>query len=114
MQASLDELARMRDLVSAGKLPTSAAELLRQIRGLSSGKAPQEPAPHPPPRPTAPASAAAPALHAVPTPPPAPRPTPAALEESAMLTVSEDSISNLEISNAPVLQIGRASCRARV
>jgi chemosensory pili system protein ChpA (sensor histidine kinase/response regulator) len=101
MQASLDELARMRDLVSAGKLPTSAAELLRQIRGLSSGKAPQEPAPIAAAR--APASAAAPALHAVPTPPPAPRPTPAALEESAMLTVSEDSISNLEISNAPVL-----------
>jgi len=107
MQASLDELARMRDLVSAGKLPTSATELLRQIRGLSSGKAPQEPAPIAAARAPAVAAAPAPALRAVPTPtpppPPAPGPTPAAPEESATLTVSEDSISNLEISNAPVL-----------
>ncbi len=98
MQASLDELARMRDLVSAGKLPPAAAELLRQIRGLSSGKAPQEPAPiaaaH------APGAVAAPALRAVPVAPPPPRPAP---EESATLTISEDSISNLEISNAPIL-----------
>ena len=64
MQASFDELARMRDLVSAGKLPPAAMELLRQIRGLNSGQAPQE---------------------------------------SATLTISEDSISNLEISNALVL-----------
>jgi chemosensory pili system protein ChpA (sensor histidine kinase/response regulator) len=37
LQASLDELARMRDLVSAGQLPSSAEALLAQIRGLASG-----------------------------------------------------------------------------
>ena len=37
LQASLDELARMRDLVSAGQLPPSAEALLAQIRGLASG-----------------------------------------------------------------------------
>jgi chemosensory pili system protein ChpA (sensor histidine kinase/response regulator) len=37
LQTSLDELARMRDLVSAGQLPGSAHALLTQIRGLASG-----------------------------------------------------------------------------
>ena len=37
LQTSLDELARMRDLVSAGQLPSSAHALLAQIRGLASG-----------------------------------------------------------------------------
>jgi chemosensory pili system protein ChpA (sensor histidine kinase/response regulator) len=37
MQASLDELARMRDLVSAGTLPPPATALLAQIRGLAAG-----------------------------------------------------------------------------
>ena len=36
MQASLDELARMRDLVSTGELPGPAASLLAQIRSLSA------------------------------------------------------------------------------
>jgi len=98
MQASLDELARMRDLVSAGKLPAGAAELLRRIRDLSSGKAPQEPVPM--------ATARVPAPAAAPTPasaPSAPQPVPAAPEESVSLTISEDSISSLEISSASVL-----------
>ncbi|HEY4972914.1 MAG TPA: hypothetical protein VII41_04855, partial [Steroidobacteraceae bacterium] len=95
MQASLDELARMRDLVSTGNLPPAAAELLRRIRGLSSGKAPQEPAPM--------AAARAPAAVAPAAVAPPPQPSPAAPEESATLALSEDSISNLEISNAPVL-----------
>ncbi len=34
MQASLDELARMRDLVSGGTLPGAARDLIAQIRGL--------------------------------------------------------------------------------
>jgi len=38
MQSSLDELARMRDLVSAGSLPAAATALLAQIRGLASGE----------------------------------------------------------------------------
>ncbi len=37
MQTSLDELARMRDLVSTGVLPASAQALLKQIRDLSGG-----------------------------------------------------------------------------
>ena len=37
LQASLDELARMRDWVSAGQLPSPAQALLAQIRGLASG-----------------------------------------------------------------------------
>jgi chemosensory pili system protein ChpA (sensor histidine kinase/response regulator) len=43
MQISLDELARMRDLVSAGRLPASAHALLAQIRNLAT---PQSPAAH--------------------------------------------------------------------
>jgi chemosensory pili system protein ChpA (sensor histidine kinase/response regulator) len=37
MQASLDELAHMRDLVSAGTLPAPAAALLGRIRDLDAG-----------------------------------------------------------------------------
>ena len=36
MQASLDELSRMRDLVSAGTLPGEARDLIAQIRGLAN------------------------------------------------------------------------------
>ena len=36
MQASLDELARMRDLVSKGTLPGGAHELIAQIRELAT------------------------------------------------------------------------------
>jgi len=42
MQASLDELARMRDFVSAGTLPVAATALLAQIRGLEAGEVPPE------------------------------------------------------------------------
>jgi chemosensory pili system protein ChpA (sensor histidine kinase/response regulator) len=35
MQSSLDELARMRDLVSSGAMPPAATGLLAQIRGLT-------------------------------------------------------------------------------
>src|ERR1700722_2446740 len=44
MQASFDELARMRDLVSAGALPAAATALLAQIRRLTMGEARSEPA----------------------------------------------------------------------
>ena len=37
MQASLDELARMRDMVSTGTLPSAPTGLLARIRGLASG-----------------------------------------------------------------------------
>ena len=36
MQASLDELSRMRDMVSAGTLPPNARDLIGQIRGLAN------------------------------------------------------------------------------
>jgi chemosensory pili system protein ChpA (sensor histidine kinase/response regulator) len=36
MQASLDELSRMRDLVSAGTLPAKNRDLIAQIRGLAN------------------------------------------------------------------------------
>ncbi|MDP9066319.1 MAG: response regulator, partial [Pseudomonadota bacterium] len=37
MQASLDELARMRDLVSSGSLPPGADSLIERIRGFAAG-----------------------------------------------------------------------------
>jgi len=43
MQASFDELARMRDVVSAGALPAAATALLAQIRGLAMGETRAEP-----------------------------------------------------------------------
>jgi len=78
MQASLDELAHMRDLVSAGEMPNKATALLAQIRELSGH-----------PTSWAPAEAAAPAAAPV-APPPAQVPvaevpaaqTPAAPEPS--------------------------------
>jgi chemosensory pili system protein ChpA (sensor histidine kinase/response regulator) len=44
MQASLDELSRMRDLVSAGTLPGNARDLIAQIRGLANQSVMAEPA----------------------------------------------------------------------
>ncbi len=44
MQASFDELARMRDMVSAGALPAAATALLAQIRSLNMGEARAQPA----------------------------------------------------------------------
>jgi chemosensory pili system protein ChpA (sensor histidine kinase/response regulator) len=102
MQASLDELARMRDLVSTGELPGPAASLLAQIRGLSAAPA----------RRGAPAGAQAPIASpaqasAAPAPAPASRPSPLAVplagEESAQSAAAEDSISSLEVSSTPVL-----------
>ena len=133
MQASLDELARMRDLVSTGVLPASARPLLKQIRDLSGGVAPDaapatsapaptaaaQPAPARPamqsatPRPAAPVATA---QAAAPTPAPATpiaaraAPTaPTISEESASsMSVSEDSLAQLEVSTGPVLP-GRES-----
>jgi len=151
MQASLDELAHMRDLVSTGVLPASAQGLLKQVRELSSGVA-AEAAPvtsTSAPAAAAQAATAQPAIHAAtvqpatarpatqpassPATPIAARAVPAAdtasadtasadtasadtaaasppiTEESApAITVSEDSISQLEVSTGPVLP-GRES-----
>ena len=126
MQASLDELSRMRDLVSNGTLPGEARGLIAQIRGLANepavalaaaapasaatasaatapaaapapiAAAPTGPAPAPP---TA-AVAQAPAARA----PAAPPARAVALESSLEPAVpSEEVASSLELSSAPVL-----------
>ncbi|MEA3106714.1 MAG: hypothetical protein QOI88_1319, partial [Gammaproteobacteria bacterium] len=121
VQASFDELARMRDLVSAGALPAAATGLLAQIRSLAMGET-AEPS-------TAPAVAAPQVVEPIAVVPLMVAPSAAAgaggptaapgrdrLEpelaappsEAPLLTVlqtaaGEDSISSLEISTAPVL-----------
>nr|WP_298720328.1 Hpt domain-containing protein [uncultured Steroidobacter sp.] len=45
LQASLDELHRMRDVVAGGERCKPARELMRRIRALSNGQAEEEPAP---------------------------------------------------------------------
>ena len=112
MQASLDELARMRDLVSTGQLPPSATALLAQLRGLSQARGPvptasAPPAHHTPRRRTAGGDgcrcrAEASALPAS-MPDAVPAVVAAGLPESGPPTISEDSVSSLEVSSAPVL-----------
>ena len=128
MQASLDELARMRDGVSAGSLPAAADALLAQIRTLASG-ARQAPAVAVPmveaPALEAPAaeadapSAPEPIAALLVEAPPAEEAAnsgrflriPAAPEHPAAPAAAEDSVSNLEVSGAPVLP-GRESAPA--
>ena len=119
MQASLDELSRMRDLVSAGTLPGEARDLIAQIRGLANqpavatasvGAATVAQAAAAVAAPAnavvAPATAATPTAPAPPTaalaqPPAARAPAPeSSLEPAAQ---SEDASSSLELSSAPVL-----------
>ena len=125
MQASLDELSRMRDMVSAGKIPGGARDLIAQIRGLAGQPPHAQPAPLQPAAAPAPAAvpaaaatraapqapistpapaaaappAAVPAVRAMPTPPPA-RPAAPEIAESA---AGNEEVSNLELSSAPVL-----------
>jgi chemosensory pili system protein ChpA (sensor histidine kinase/response regulator) len=134
MQASLDALASMRDLVSSGTLPAGASALIAQIRDLANparplaaaaAAAPQAAAPAKepaaPPAPAAEAAARAPAA--------APGATPHDLELSADAPLSvtavkapslhdsapsiagEDAPASLELSSAPVLP-GRESAPA--
>ena len=60
MQASLDELARMRDLVSNGTVPGGAAALMAQIRDLANPS--RAPRPAAPPAPAAAPITAPPAM----------------------------------------------------
>jgi chemosensory pili system protein ChpA (sensor histidine kinase/response regulator) len=102
MQASLDELSRMRDLVSAGTLPGNAHDLIAQIRGLDNRSAPATPAP------TAAPPAAAPAVSPAPQ-APAPQPSTAAAaramppQTAAEPAAAGDDAVSLELSSAPVL-----------
>src|SRR3984957_2592674 len=119
MQASLDELSRMRDLVSNGALPGGATALIAQIRELATAaRTPAVVARHAP----AAAPAVTPPVAAV-TPPAAPIPasappseTSASIDaeelaaparsvslEPAPAAASEDSAANLELTSAPVL-----------
>jgi chemosensory pili system protein ChpA (sensor histidine kinase/response regulator) len=115
MQTSLDELSRMRDLVSAGTLPGEARDLIAQIRGLANQPAVTQAAAGlagaavvpttfaaptaPAPSPTV-AAARAPAARA-PVAPPARAAAPEISPEPA--TANEDAASSLELSSAPVL-----------
>jgi chemosensory pili system protein ChpA (sensor histidine kinase/response regulator) len=129
MQASLDELARMRDMVSTGTLPSAPTALLARIRGLASATPSAVPDAI---QAEASAGAAVPAAGAasatrpaiVPAPPTAPPPGPAVVKERAfpaaaptplaeesMPSISEDSMSQLEASSGPVLP-GRESVPA--
>jgi chemosensory pili system protein ChpA (sensor histidine kinase/response regulator) len=115
MQASLDELSRMRDLVSAGTLPQGARELIAQIRGLANQPASAQPAApvHAPAAPQ-PSVAPAPAPAAAIEPEPAPAPTavrapappversPGGDLQPEPAAAGEES-SSLELSSAPVL-----------
>jgi chemosensory pili system protein ChpA (sensor histidine kinase/response regulator) len=127
MQDSLDELARMRDLVSGGSLPSAAKALLAQIRALEAQGRPRvqppvaaavPPAPLravpvravPPPPPAVPPVLPVPSVLPVPpvqaVPPPAPAPalpSPAPVPAVSAPAAAEDSISQLEVSSAPVL-----------
>jgi chemosensory pili system protein ChpA (sensor histidine kinase/response regulator) len=136
MQASLDELSRMRDMVSAGTIPGGARDLIAQIRGLAGQPPHAQPAPVQPAAAPAPAAvpaaaatraapqapistpapaaaappAAVPAVRAMPTPPPA-RPAAPEIAESA---AGNEEVSNLELSSAPVLPGREAPAVERV
>jgi chemosensory pili system protein ChpA (sensor histidine kinase/response regulator) len=117
MQASLDELSRMRDLVSAGTLPGNARDLIAQIRGLANEPEISQAAAAPPASAAPPAGAAQPATHvsaepapvaaAAPAPAvrvaaalPAARPSPERAPEPA---AANEDVSPLELSSAPIL-----------
>ena len=112
LQTSLDELARMRDLVSAGSLPPPAIALIAQIRALGAGETPAAPpaAASAPPQDAPPTAATVPAATApAGTDRPAPREAEAASADIPALGLSgEQSLSNIEVASAPVLP-GRES-----
>ena len=96
VQSSLDELARMRDYVGAGRPVGEARDLITRIRLIGKGgaqeparpeptrrvAAPVEPPPAAPAVSAAPTVTAAPAAIAVPEPVPAPEPEPEAVAET--------------------------------
>jgi chemosensory pili system protein ChpA (sensor histidine kinase/response regulator) len=109
MQASLDELSRMRDLVSGGTLPGEARDLIAQIRGLAQQTPAAAAAPAPTPAPSAPAAAQPPAA-----PVPAAAPVRAAAPEISQQPVPIDDASSLELSSSPVLPGREAPAVERV
>jgi chemosensory pili system protein ChpA (sensor histidine kinase/response regulator) len=120
MQASFDELARMRDLVSNGTLPAGATALITQIRDLAdpariaAGIPPMVPdaVPAAPPVVVPPATVAQPDLEvSVDEPLSISVSRAATLHEPEAVAASEDSAASLELSSAPVLP-GRESAPA--
>jgi chemosensory pili system protein ChpA (sensor histidine kinase/response regulator) len=118
MQSSLDELSRMRDLVSAGTLPGGAGPLIARIRALAdpaamphagvSAPAPAGAPPAPAAAATAATMAAAPATALRPsTPAPAERAATAeraaAVERAAEAAAANEDAPGLEASIAPIL-----------
>jgi chemosensory pili system protein ChpA (sensor histidine kinase/response regulator) len=110
MQASLDELSRMRDLVSTGKLPDAARELIAQIRGLAQQPATAQSAAAPVAAPVAVPTAVKAAPVATAPAPQAAVPEPDAAPEPA----AQDEVSSLELSSAPVLPGREAPAVERV
>ena len=123
MQASLDELARMRDVVSQGHLPGKATALIGQIRGLAGvtgtvraieppvvASSPEALAP-PPAQATSPVQDPAPAQAPPPsiTPfvaapkPAAPEPQPSTAESVAEDAAVDETSPSLELTSAPIL-----------
>jgi chemosensory pili system protein ChpA (sensor histidine kinase/response regulator) len=98
MQASLDALASMRDLVSNGALPVAAAPLIAQIRDLANPARTTTFAAAPSAAPAAPAAAPLPAAPADLAASAAP-----SLQVRAPAAASEDSLTSLELSSTPVL-----------
>jgi chemosensory pili system protein ChpA (sensor histidine kinase/response regulator) len=109
MQASLDELARMRDQVSGGTLPGEAAALVAQLRALAKQSTAVQAAPTPTPAPMRAAAAPAPLQ----TPPPA-QPVVALPSESDLSFSGDDGASSLELSSAPILPGREAAPAERV
>ncbi len=125
MQASLDELSRMRDLVSTGTLPGDARDLITQIRGVANQPAMPQAAATPAPAAAAattaaPATVPAPATaRAAAAPPAAPGAAPAAAAAGRAPAAAParapapdvtpepaaaiEDASSLELSSAPVL-----------
>jgi chemosensory pili system protein ChpA (sensor histidine kinase/response regulator) len=109
MQASLDELAHMRDLVSQGTLPPKATALIGQIRGLAGVTAtvraievpnaqavPARPAAAPISTPAAQADAVSTITPFVPA-------APAASEQPAEEMIVDETSPSLELTSAPIL-----------
>ncbi len=119
LQTSLDELARMRDQVSAGRMPAPVAALLARIRALTLGEAALAPAPPaaavatPAPASPAPASpaAAVASLAEAAAEDAAPTLDAVAPQVEASEGVSEDSAPTLDVSSALPLP-GRESAPA--
>jgi chemosensory pili system protein ChpA (sensor histidine kinase/response regulator) len=100
MQASLDELARMRDQVSSAVLPGHASVLISQLRQLAN----QAPVAEPPQ--AAPVAVVPPATPAVVITPVAVAAAPVAPVVAAAaepVAPAEDAASSLELSSAPIL-----------